>query len=139
MQSAIMPKTANTAMISAKRTAILADTPKLCLFTSDISLDENTILADLVEPTGDWYAQATPAISELFDDASGSLKLAIGSSMFNYTGTDPAETIRGAFIQGAVSGLFCAWMLEEPVEMANTLDTVITPVANLTFPPIAGG
>ncbi len=139
MQKAFMRNVALLAMLNTWRTALLADTPELRLFTGAAVLDENTVIGDLPAPTGDWYAaDAAPVVSEIFDDEAGVYKLAVGSSMFNYTGSDPPETITGACLVGTALGLIASWNLPTPVVMGNTLDTVVTPVAALQFPPVVG-
>jgi hypothetical protein len=69
--------------------------PTLVLFTNAIAPNKNTAFGDLSEPVGSWYTEKTTTLGDVFIDVNGNLAIAGTSAEWNYTGTDPGETIIG--------------------------------------------
>lgn len=126
--------------LSAMAAALAASSdwaaPLLHLYTDDISVEPSTVLATLHEPTGSWYAGVTGALGDPVEEDDGSITLHGVQHRYDYTGSDPSETVRGWFLTNtAGSLLLCGGRLDAPVVMANALDSCFaTPILN--FPPI---
>ena len=88
-----MTEVAMLGAVNAWKTAITAG--KIVLFKNAITPDKNTAYEDLVVPTGSWYTLTTSALGEAYHDDDGNLRVQAVSKQFNYSGTDPAETIIG--------------------------------------------
>lgn len=138
MQPLFLLATRVLALVVALKTLIEADTPKVLLFTNDVTPGPNVVLGDLVEPTGDWYTQQTAALSQAYIDISGNYHLSLLSNEWDYTGTDPGETVVGFALVGAGGDLYALAQLPAPVVLSNTSQSCITPVADLLFPPVRG-
>lgn len=94
---------------------------------------------DWVIPTGSWYTAKTAVVpSQVYlDPTTSALKISFPSQEWDYTGTDPAETITGFYVYSNTDNCVCALvMLDTPKVMATTLDTLITEAIEITFPPI---
>lgn len=101
-------------------------TPKIGLFTGAADPTPDTILADLPEPTGSWYAQVAAVFAQVFKNGDGSVEIHTQAQQFNYTGVDPAEVISGWFIAaGAVPKYITGKRLDAPVSMGDLLSSLI--------------
>lgn len=109
------------------------------LFTNDVLPNANSISADFIEPTGSWYTPIGGTYGQPFDAGNDTIGILMHSVEFNYTGTDPSETIHGYTVNLASDGtLLHANTLPTPVVMADTLDNVnVQPGFSVSVPALS--
>lgn len=134
MTNSAMPLVQSADMLTAWTGGLT--TPKVILFTNNIVPDNSTAYADLTQPTASWYTAATATFGTTYDNPDGSVSATCTSVQFDYSGSDPSETIYGYGVAD-VSGttLYCAANLPQPVTMAGALDAVIVQ-PQVTIPAI---
>lgn len=126
MESGALARAQLTGMLNAWKASTDPTAGKVILFTNDINPDDTTILGDLIQPTGDWYAAMDIDWGRVIEQDSGGMGLDAGAYRWDYTGTDPAETIRGWGVTNTgITKLLLSRKLRTPVVMANVLDSVL--------------
>ena len=123
------------AMITAYITALT--TPTVGLFKDVTTITPLTNLALLNQPTGSWYTAKTGTYGRVYENQDGSCTVEMGSLQFNYTGTDPSETIVGWLVWGTplTPVYLSGGILPAPVAMGTTLDSVVV-TPSITIPAI---
>lgn len=102
-------------------------TPILVLDTSGTTFGPNTVLGDIVQPTGSWYTAPVATFGTQHIGADGKPTVATACYEFAYSGTDPGEQITGAAIIDTTptpDTVIAGWNFT-PVMMA-TVDDVIS-------------
>lgn len=124
MRSDAVVKQSIADMMTAYLAALV--TPKVGLYTSALTPDENTLLAALTEPVGSWYAQVAAVFGQVFQDNDGGVSVFTQAVQFNYSGTDTASNIYGWFVAaGATPALIFAGKFVSPVPMGTLLSSLI--------------
>lgn len=135
LPSDALPQAEQVAMLSAW----LADRnidAVVKLFVNDLTPDASTVLADFTEPSGDWYTPAAVDFNEPRETEDNGITVDATSIQYNYTGTDPAETIFGWMVVNVTPArLLSSRRLDTPVSMANVLDSVIV-IPSITLGPV---
>lgn len=111
--------------------------PEVRLFTNSITPGPDTDFLSLTEPTGSWYAAQAVTYGEVFQHPDGSMEVRCASVQFNYTGSDPSQTIRGYYVvePGSPDVPYHGGNLPAPVAMGGVLDSVIVN-PGLIFQPV---
>jgi len=111
--------------------------PVVRLFKDTIAPTPDTNFLATTQPTGSWYTAPAVTYGQVFEHTDGSMEIRCTSVQFNYSGTDPAETIRGYYVvdPGSPDVVYHGANLPAPVAMGNTLDSLIVN-PGLIFPPI---
>lgn len=124
----LMPFAELVEMLAAWKAARAA-TPFIFLFTNDVVPEEDVEMADLVEPTDDWYAREAAVYGETYKDADGRPHATIPSVQFNWTaaGGAGAATIYGyGIVSAAAAGnLLHVKRLAQPVTLNNVLSSIV--------------
>lgn len=106
-----------------------ADTPHVGLFANNIEPDEDTVLADLVEPTDDWYARLPATYGETYRGLDGRPHRTVGSLQFNWTAAGGAGpiTIYGFFVASALAAgsVLHIKRLATPITLSNTFSSLV--------------
>lgn len=111
-------------------------TPFIRLFTGGTVPTPLTVLSQLPEPVGTWYAAVAAVYADVFVLGDGSIELRTQAVQFNYSGSSPAETITGwAVVDTAGPTLLHARRLDSPVTMGNSLNAVVVQ-PSIVLPPI---
>ncbi len=93
---AAMTSVDQAAMLQAYKAAFTATT--LGLVNVITPPDPTLSITDMSEPTADWYTPKTAVIGDPYLGNDGKWHLTVGTVQWNYTGTDPADTIYGIFL-----------------------------------------
>ena len=134
MSSNAMPTAQLAAMLSGQVGGFT--TPKIILFTNNVTVTNDTVIGDLIEPTGDWYTAQDAVFGDVYETANESVTCTAASVQFDYTGTDPSEDIYGFAVTDGSTNLYMCGNLPSPVTMGSTLDAVIVQ-PSITVPAIS--
>lgn len=136
MASDALQKDQLAAMLTAWAAGLT--TPFIRLFKADIVPTETTELIAFTAPTGNWYAPVAAVYDDAYQNPDGSVSIRTQGVQFNYTGTDPSETIYGYVIVDTgptPDAVLHAARLETPVDMGSVLDSVfVAPI--ITVPSV---
>lgn len=132
----VMMESELLAMIQGRLVVIGAGC-KIALFTDDTQVTQNLKIADLHEPTGDWYAREDAVFGEVFRDEDGKLCVEVTSAQFNYSGTDEGETIyiEGIVFEDTPDLLILAARRTSPKLMETVLDSLVS-APSYRIPPV---
>lgn len=135
MASDALQKSALAAALEAYMASLVA--PTVRLFKDAIVPTPTTNLAGLSQPTGSWYTEVALTYGQVFENPDGSMSVVAQSVQFNYSGTDPAETVYGWFVvdPGSPDIPISAGLLPAPVTLGTVLDSVIVQPA-ITLAPV---
>lgn len=135
--SQLMPRGRVGAMIdlALAEWSVTTDFFTLGLFKGAVPESPTLSVDDLVQPEGDWYAVSPGAHQgEKYLGPDGIWRVSIPGHQWNYTGTDPSETITGWFALNGDGDLVACKMLPNEVEMGSTDDSVVAGPLTLVFP-----
>lgn len=96
------------------------------LFTNDVDIDPDTVPADFVEPSGDWYtAIADAALKDpVYNNAGVGVMTGDITLEFLYSGTDPLENVKGYFVVDGNGDYVGGEVFDEPSPMGKVGDAV---------------
>lgn len=99
---------------------------ELKMFTNDLALTAEMVLADLTEATFDGYAAAALAEwGQAYISEVGTPVIKNGSKQFNHAGTGAAETMYGWYIESAGGVILEVKRFTNPVPLATADDSVV--------------
>lgn len=140
MNPGVLPRTQLASMLDTFRVSVLlaGSHGKVHLFTNDFTPDPNTLFAAFIAPVGSWYTPQLLPWGAVFGNPDGSVSTEAVSAQFDYSGTDPSETVYGWYVtDNAGAVLLLSGRLDTPVVMGQVLDAVVL-LPGLTVPSIDG-
>jgi len=122
-------------------TAALGASIEIRLFQNDITITNETVLADLDEADYTGYAmQPAEGMGTAYDDAAGNVMVVYPSKVFQPSGTAVGNTVYGWYAVGETDSdwdnlLICAQRFPDPLPMNGPADAaIVQPVIGFNQP-----
>jgi len=121
----LAPNQGETYLAGTMVTAFGLANPILRLFTNDIAVSPETVLADLVEATFSGYAEEALTGQAVAQDINGTNFVSFGDGEFTHNGGGTAESIIGYYLVNATdTALLLVERFPEPVPMEANGDKI---------------